>query len=141
MNILKINPAVMYCDYLRQLGLNDSNDFEGFINSIKEQHYYRMTSGKVQYPTLLDIANLLSNFEVVEFDDHYGCEMIIDNWSKLMNGYSQECTLNDYIKWVYRGSITDIVELIDEDIRYSESNSFLLNLRDSLCMFHISENT
>jgi hypothetical protein len=104
---------------------------------LHEESINRSLSGFVEYESLSLIAKTLAAFDKVEFDQDYVPMMKINNWNNLTQRINQTMTERECEKWILNGMINKVVEIIDEDIRYGNSNNFYKNLRDFLCLLNI----
>lgn len=137
-NILNISDG-SYGEYATKLNILNEDGFNKFLKELKEACIDRSLSGFVEYEGLRLIAVTLSAFDKIEFDQDYAPMMTIKNWENLRQGINPDMSERECVKWVLNGMINTVVEVIDEDIRYGDSNDFYKNLRDFLCLMKIRE--
>lgn len=135
-NILNISDN-SYGEYATKLNILDIGGFNKFLKELHDESINRNLSGFVKYEGLSLIAKTLSAFDKVEFDQDYLPMITINNWDRLRSRIEPTLTTRECEKWILNGMINEVVEIIDEDIRYGCSNKFYENLRDFLCLIDI----
>lgn len=136
-NKLVIN---IYCsngEYAKKLGVEHQEGFHNFIGKLHSEDSLRLLSGVSYCDELKKIADLFQSFDEIIFDDDYRTHMQINDWDKLQSKCESQQKLSEFKIWVYRGMITDIVEMIDVNIRYQSFDVYLDNLRDFLSFMYI----
>lgn len=137
-NILNISDN-SYGQYATKLNILNVEGFNEFLKKLHDESINRNLSGFVEYESLSLIAKTLSAFDKVEFDQDYAPMMTINNWDNLRQRIEPAMTERECEKWILNGMINKIVEIIDEDVRYGDSNKFYKSLRDFLSLIKIYE--